>query len=205
MTRPEAKARAEALGAKVTDTRLEEVQEKISSGCRSTTVRLPVIRRLLGTDVQCRHGHAYRNDADLHPSPSPPGMPLGQVGPPPGLDNPSPPQPQPRPQARGGDRSGNYAGTAVPLDTGGGICIDTKQVTNLGTRQPGELRAVLWNHCAGWRPADAGRPGLDRRSVRGRDLPWPAQPLRSLRRAGLYLHVQSLERAALRTAGAAPR
>ena len=68
------------------------------------------------------------------PSPSPPGMPLGQVGPPPGLDNPSPAQPQPRPQARGGDRSGNYAGTAVPLDTGGGICIDTKQVTNFRVR-----------------------------------------------------------------------
>jgi len=61
-------------------------------------------------------------------TPPPPGMPLGQVGPPPGLDNPSPAGS--RPQATGGDRSGNYAGTAVPLETGGGICIDTKQVTN---------------------------------------------------------------------------
>jgi hypothetical protein len=66
-------------------------------------------------------------------APPPPGMPLGQVGPPPGLDNPLPGAGSP-PQATGGDRSGNYAGTAVPLETGGGICIDTKQVTNFRVR-----------------------------------------------------------------------
>jgi hypothetical protein len=32
------------------------------------------------------------------------------------------------------DRSGKYAGTAVPLDTGGGICLQTQQVGNFFVR-----------------------------------------------------------------------
>lgn len=32
------------------------------------------------------------------------------------------------------DRSGNYAGTAVPLDTGGGICLQTQKVGNFIVR-----------------------------------------------------------------------
>jgi hypothetical protein len=60
----------------------------------------------------------------------PPGMPLGQVGSPPGLDSPLPGQAQ----ATGSDRSGNYAGTAVPLETGGGVCIETERVTNFRVR-----------------------------------------------------------------------
>src|SRR5262249_43186836 len=63
-------------------------------------------------------------------TPAPPGMPGGAVAPPPGMDNPM----QAQAQAFNGDRSGNYAGTAVPLDTGGGICIDTKQVINFRVR-----------------------------------------------------------------------
>ena len=57
-------------------------------------------------------------------TPAPPGMAGGAVGPPPGMDTPTPAQ------AFNGDRSGNYAGTAVPLETGGGICINTERVIN---------------------------------------------------------------------------
>jgi hypothetical protein len=32
------------------------------------------------------------------------------------------------------DRSGNYAGTAVPLDTGGGVCIQSQKVGNFFVR-----------------------------------------------------------------------
>ena len=53
-----------------------------------------------------------------------PEVPGGGVGPPPGLDNPLPPPVQQ------GDRNGNYTGTAVPLDTGGGQCLQTQQVGN---------------------------------------------------------------------------
>jgi hypothetical protein len=38
----------------------------------------------------------------------------------------SPPAPVPSPT---GDRSGSYAGTAQPMDTGGGVCIRPRQVT----------------------------------------------------------------------------
>lgn len=53
-----------------------------------------------------------------------PAMPDGLVPPPPGLAN-SPPPP-----AQSVNRNGNYAGTAVPLDTGGGICMSNQQVGN---------------------------------------------------------------------------
>jgi hypothetical protein len=59
-------------------------------------------------------------------TPPPPGMPGGAVGPPPGLDSPTPAPVQ----LTSGDHSGNYAGTAVPLETGGGTCIDTERVIN---------------------------------------------------------------------------
>ena len=59
---------------------------------------------------------------------SPQGMPGGGIGPPPGMQ-PSLPVP-----AQMLDRSGNYAGTAVPLDTGGGICLQTQKVGNFIVR-----------------------------------------------------------------------
>ncbi|MGC1409755.1 MAG: hypothetical protein WA864_12510 [Acetobacteraceae bacterium] len=57
-----------------------------------------------------------------------PGMPGGVVGPPPGLYNQSSPPVRPR------DLSGTYAGTAVPLDTGGGLCIQNQQVGGFRVR-----------------------------------------------------------------------
>ena len=53
-----------------------------------------------------------------------PAMPGGGIGPPPGMQAslPAPSQMV--------DRSGLYTGTAVPLDTGGGMCLATKTVTN---------------------------------------------------------------------------
>lgn len=51
-------------------------------------------------------------------------IPGGLVAPPPGLDN------LPSPTGQPADRSGIYAGSAVPLDTGGGLCIDNQQVGN---------------------------------------------------------------------------
>ena len=59
----------------------------------------------------------------------PPGMPGGQVGPPPGLENSamtSPAQPI--------SRDGSYVGTAEPLETGGGLCIATQQVSGFRVR-----------------------------------------------------------------------
>jgi len=53
-----------------------------------------------------------------------PAMPGGGIGPPPGMQA-SLPVP-----GQGVDRSGNYAGTAVPLETGGGICMQTQRVGN---------------------------------------------------------------------------
>jgi hypothetical protein len=51
-------------------------------------------------------------------------MPGGAVGPPPGLEGTAPSSPvQPV------SRDGSYVGTAVPLDTGGGLCITTHQVS----------------------------------------------------------------------------
>jgi hypothetical protein len=58
----------------------------------------------------------------------PPAMPGGLVGPPPGLNN------QPPPPVRRGDLSGAYAGTAVPLDTGGGLCIQNQHVFGFRVR-----------------------------------------------------------------------
>lgn len=57
-----------------------------------------------------------------------PAMPGGLAAPPPGLANslPSPTQSV--------NRNGNYAGTAVPLDTGGGICLSDQQVGNFRVR-----------------------------------------------------------------------
>lgn len=57
-----------------------------------------------------------------------PAMPGGLAGPPPGLENSPPPPPQ------SVHRNGSYAGTAVPLDTGGGLCIDSRQVGNFTVR-----------------------------------------------------------------------
>ena len=55
---------------------------------------------------------------------STPSMPGGSVGLPPGLKNTAPSNPtQPL------SRDGTYVGTAVPLDTGGGLCIVTQQVS----------------------------------------------------------------------------
>ena len=57
-----------------------------------------------------------------------PDMPGGLVAPPPGLANSLPPP------ARPINRNGTYAGTAVPLDTGGGICMSNQQVGNFHVR-----------------------------------------------------------------------
>jgi hypothetical protein len=54
---------------------------------------------------------------------SPPlAMPGGQIAPPPGMEPTSPPGPQ------NVSRNGTYAGTAEPLDTGGGLCTSTQTV-----------------------------------------------------------------------------
>ena len=58
----------------------------------------------------------------------PPSMPGGLVGPPPGLNN------QSLPPVRPGNLSGTYAGTAVPLDTGGGLCIQNQRVGGFRVR-----------------------------------------------------------------------
>jgi hypothetical protein len=57
-----------------------------------------------------------------------PAMPGGLVGPPPGLNG------QPPPPVRRGDLSGTYAGTAVPLNTGGGLCIQNQRVGGFRVR-----------------------------------------------------------------------
>jgi hypothetical protein len=58
-----------------------------------------------------------------------PAMPDGLAPPPPGLGaSPSVP-------LTPVNRDGNYAGTAVPLDTGGGICISNQQVGNFRVRR----------------------------------------------------------------------
>ena len=57
-----------------------------------------------------------------------PAMPAGLAGPPPGLDNPPAGIVQP------GDRNGIYAGTAVPLETGGGLCIENQPVSGFTVR-----------------------------------------------------------------------
>ena len=58
----------------------------------------------------------------------PQAMPGGGIGPPPGMQG-SLPVP-----GEMVDRSGSYAGTAVPLDTGGGVCLATKTVHNFIVR-----------------------------------------------------------------------
>jgi hypothetical protein len=60
------------------------------------------------------------------PSPAAPG---GFPPPPPGLDVPAAPVP-----TSPAERNGNYAGTAVPLNTGGGLCISNQQVGNFRVR-----------------------------------------------------------------------
>ena len=57
-----------------------------------------------------------------------PAMPGGLVAPPPGLANSLPPP------AQSVNRNGTYSGTAVPLDTGGGICMSNQQVGNFRVR-----------------------------------------------------------------------
>src|SRR5689334_24143913 len=57
-----------------------------------------------------------------------PDMPGGLVAPPPGLANSLPPP------AQSANRNGTYSGTAVPLDTGGGICVSNQQVGNFRVR-----------------------------------------------------------------------
>ena len=57
-----------------------------------------------------------------------PAMPGAGIGPPPGMQ-PSLPVP-----GQMVDRSGNYVGTAVPLDTGGGICMQSQKVGNFFVR-----------------------------------------------------------------------
>src|SRR5262245_35024661 len=58
----------------------------------------------------------------------PPDMPGGGIGPPPGMQT-SLPVP-----SQMGDRTGRYAGTAVPLNTGGGTCLETQKVDNFVVR-----------------------------------------------------------------------
>lgn len=81
--------------------------------------------------VACSNGPSIVVSTPTGPRPiytPPAAMPGGGIGPPPGLQAPlSVPSPI-------GDRSGNYAGTAVPLDTGGGICMQTQRVGNFFVR-----------------------------------------------------------------------
>ena len=55
-------------------------------------------------------------------------MPGGSIGPPPNMANALPPPAAPV------NRDGNYMGTAAPLDTGGGLCRQTRQVGNFFVR-----------------------------------------------------------------------
>src|SRR5215472_18045169 len=71
------------------------------------------------------------------PTPAPMDMPGGGVGPPPGMQAAvAMPGQQGTPPVPGQmvSRSGSYAGTAVPLDTGGGVCLATKTVHNFFVR-----------------------------------------------------------------------
>jgi hypothetical protein len=58
-----------------------------------------------------------------------PVMPGGQAPPPPGLE--APPLASPPPVAQ---RSGDYQGTATPLDSGGGACINTIRIEGFHVR-----------------------------------------------------------------------
>jgi hypothetical protein len=75
-----------------------------------------------------------------------PVMPGGGIGAPPGLE------PAATPVVTTGERSGSYAGTAQPLDTGGGLCISTQRVTNFHVRG----NAVQFGGFRGTIAADGG-------------------------------------------------
>jgi hypothetical protein len=75
-----------------------------------------------------------------------PAMPGGAIGPPPGMQASLPTSGQVV------DRSGNYAGTAVPLDTGGGICIQTRKVGDFFVRG----NSVRYGRFHGTIDADSG-------------------------------------------------
>jgi hypothetical protein len=57
-----------------------------------------------------------------------PDMPGGLAAPPPGLE------PTLVVPSQSANRSGSYTGTASPLDTGGGLCIDTQKVSGFHVR-----------------------------------------------------------------------
>jgi hypothetical protein len=81
--------------------------------------------------VACSGAPSVVLDTPTGPTPiySPsPAMPGGGIAPPPGMQGSLPPPTQSI------NRSGNYAGTAVPLDTGGGICMQTQKVGNFFVR-----------------------------------------------------------------------
>jgi len=64
------------------------------------------------------------------PTPTPtPTMPGGLVGPPPGLETSATPVP-----ASPGSRGGSYSGVAEPLQTGGGLCLQTRPVSGFHVR-----------------------------------------------------------------------
>jgi hypothetical protein len=58
-----------------------------------------------------------------------PVMPGGIAGPPPGLENSAMAQP-----TGPVSRDGSYAGTAEPLETGGGLCLETRPVSGFRVR-----------------------------------------------------------------------
>jgi hypothetical protein len=58
----------------------------------------------------------------------PSAAPGGGIGPPPGMQATSPAPGQ------AVDRSGNYSGTAVPLNTAGGLCVTSHKVINFRVR-----------------------------------------------------------------------
>jgi hypothetical protein len=75
--------------------------------------------------VGCSGGPSVVLDTPMGVTPiytPPPAMPGGGVGPPPGMQA-SLPVP-----SQMVDRTGSYGGTAVPLNTGGGICMQTDKV-----------------------------------------------------------------------------
>jgi hypothetical protein len=61
-----------------------------------------------------------------------PVMPGDIAGPPPGLENSALPQPTQPTQPV--SRDGSYVGTAEPLQTGGGLCIETRPVSGFRVR-----------------------------------------------------------------------
>jgi hypothetical protein len=57
-----------------------------------------------------------------------PATPGGLAAPPPGLE------PTAAAASRSTDRSGSYTGTAQPLETGGGLCLETEKVSGFHVR-----------------------------------------------------------------------